>query len=123
MFAKNKIHPSLRFKRWSRKSYAIFCSIGRHVTIGNLKNIIADTLLRKQRNIFSVFIDVNKVGEQEVTPLSAIPPDDVLQLELHLIPQLQNHIEYCGYAAFNNNHKYFLWLKASIYKAFSHFHF
>ncbi|WP_346237548.1 hypothetical protein ABDK00_000515 [Niabella insulamsoli] len=41
---------SLRFRRWSRKSYAAFHSIGKHVTIGNLKNIVADTLLGKQKN-------------------------------------------------------------------------
>ena len=41
----------LRFKQWSRKSYAAFRSIGRHVTIGTLKNILADSLLGKQQNL------------------------------------------------------------------------
>lgn len=37
----------LRFRRWSRKSYAIFCSMGRCVVIGHLKNQIADSSLSK----------------------------------------------------------------------------
>jgi hypothetical protein len=50
VFKNIHIKISLRFRYWSRKSYAAFKSIGRHVTIGHLKNIIADTLLGKQKN-------------------------------------------------------------------------
>lgn len=45
---------SLRFRHWSRKAYAIFKSIGKHVTIGKLKNIIADRLLGKQTHAVSI---------------------------------------------------------------------
>lgn len=40
---------SLRFRQWSRKAYAAFKSIGRHVIIGSIKNIVADALLGKQK--------------------------------------------------------------------------
>lgn len=36
------------FRRWSRKGYAAFCSLGRCVVIGCLKKGIADASLRKQ---------------------------------------------------------------------------
>ena len=40
--------PSFRFRRWSRKAYAAFASIGRHVTIGCVHKDIADKSLAKQ---------------------------------------------------------------------------
>lgn len=39
----------IRFRRWSRKSYAAFASIGRCVTIGCLRKSVADSSLSKQR--------------------------------------------------------------------------
>ena len=39
---------SLRFRRWSHKSYAAFASIGQTVTIGCLRKSVADSSLRKQ---------------------------------------------------------------------------
>ena len=41
---------SLRFRRWSHRSYAAFASIGRDVTIGHLSKGVADSSLRKQTN-------------------------------------------------------------------------
>ena len=41
-------NAALRFRRWSRKSYAVFASIGRQVTIGHLRNCVADRSLVKQ---------------------------------------------------------------------------
>lgn len=38
----------LRFRRWSRKGYAAFASMGRQVTIGCLRKNVADSSLRKQ---------------------------------------------------------------------------
>src|SRR5690606_4439592 len=51
MFSNRDKKRSLRFRQWRRKSYAAFHSIGRHVTIGNIKNIVADTLLGKQKTV------------------------------------------------------------------------
>lgn len=38
----------IRFRRWSRKAYASFCSLGKCVTIGCLSKGIADASLGKQ---------------------------------------------------------------------------
>lgn len=38
---------SIRFRRWGRKGYSAFCSIGRHVTIGHVSKGIADASLEK----------------------------------------------------------------------------
>ena len=41
--------PSIRFRRWSRKSYATFVSIGRCVTIGTLgKNVVEKSLCKQK---------------------------------------------------------------------------
>lgn len=39
----------LRFRRWSRKEYAAFVSLHRHVTIGQVGRGIADASLSKQK--------------------------------------------------------------------------
>lgn len=44
-----KYRQSLRFRRWSRKAYAVFCSVGRCVTIGCLSKAVADSSLSKQK--------------------------------------------------------------------------
>lgn len=41
----------LRFRKWSRKAYAMFASIGKCVTIGCVKKGIADAALGKQVNV------------------------------------------------------------------------
>lgn len=43
------IKHTIRFRRWSRKAYATFASIGRCVTIGFLRKSIADSSLGKQK--------------------------------------------------------------------------
>lgn len=40
---------TIRFRRWSRKAYAAFASIGRWVTIGRLRKNVVDKSLSKQR--------------------------------------------------------------------------
>lgn len=44
----------VRFRRWIRKAYAAFCSVGRCVTIGFLKKGIADASLVKNKSKVSV---------------------------------------------------------------------
>lgn len=52
MFDANAIYKqnSARFRRWSRKSYAIFASLHKAVTIGQLIVSICDKSLEKLRN-------------------------------------------------------------------------
>ena len=54
---------SLRFRRWSRKAYAAFASIGRHVTIGCVSKSIADKSLTKQASAKTV-IPYSKDGRE-----------------------------------------------------------
>lgn len=42
------LHTPLCFRRWSRKTYAAFSSIGREVTIGHVSKTITDASLSKQ---------------------------------------------------------------------------
>lgn len=53
----NTLHSqrkSIRFRRWSRKNYAAFGSLHRHVTIGRVCKGIADSSLDKARHIVPV---------------------------------------------------------------------
>lgn len=52
---------ALRFRRWSRARYAAFCSIGRVVTIGNLRKGIVEASLSKQHG--EMLIDTPMQGE------------------------------------------------------------
>lgn len=45
---------SVRFRFWSRKSYAVFGSLHCHVTIGNVGKGIADSALDKSKTVFSL---------------------------------------------------------------------
>ena len=44
---KTHIASSIRFRRWSRVGYAVFCSLARTVTIGSLAVSISDKSLQK----------------------------------------------------------------------------
>lgn len=54
MMYKHTLHTcrkSVRFRCWSRKNYAVFGSLHRHVTIGKVGKGIADSALEKTGNI------------------------------------------------------------------------
>ncbi|MGL5785425.1 MAG: hypothetical protein ACRCX4_01195 [Bacteroidales bacterium] len=54
MMKKNNIRSiSIRFRRWSRKQYAVFCSLGKQISIGCLRRGIADQALRKNALVLS----------------------------------------------------------------------
>ncbi|WP_036865324.1 hypothetical protein [Porphyromonas sp. COT-108 OH2963] len=52
----NRGSKALRFRRWSRKAYAVFMSVGRVVTIGTLHLSVAERLLQKSQNTISVAV-------------------------------------------------------------------
>jgi hypothetical protein len=61
---KYRLHKAnaIRFRRWSRKAYAVFASLGKSITIGSLSvHMAGDTLFRKVQLIKSIII----TGEQE----------------------------------------------------------
>lgn len=112
---------SLRFKKWSRKSYAAFKSVSRHVTIGCLKNIVADALLGKQKNILSIFTIAWKKENSFCDDEWHDPPDEELLSELFYLPSLQVERSYCG--IIENPPNFYAWLKAVVYKRFQLFLF
>lgn len=89
----------MRFRRWSRKSCAVFSSIGRHVTIGNLKSIIADTLLGKQQNICALTVEEKKSDNRAESSPPEDPPDELFLSEINLIHTLNYGNDYCSNVA------------------------
>lgn len=45
-------NPAFRFRRWSRKTYAAFISVGRFFTIGCLNKSVIERALLKQARLF-----------------------------------------------------------------------
>lgn len=66
----------IRFRCWSRKRYAAFCSLGRAVTIGCLSKGVTEIALGKQRGvIFSLLRFFREDGlEREEEDSGGIPP-------------------------------------------------
>jgi len=70
---------SIRFRRWSRAKYAIFCSLSTAVTIGKLTVSIADKSLQKAINVcLNAFFASNFDESPE-------DKDEKLELEASLI--------------------------------------
>ena len=77
----NKIankNRSVRFRRWSRKAYAVFASLGKAISIGNLRiEMAGQTLLRGFESITKIFADdIDEASESE--DLGSVFPADVL---------------------------------------------
>ena len=73
---------TLRFRRWCRKGYAAFGSLGRSVTIGCLQADICDKSLQKQTKIClpsDVCFSFAEIAEAEQPDLL---PDDLLSFYL-----------------------------------------
>lgn len=120
MFTKSHTKNSLRFRYWSRKGYAAFKSIGKHVTIGNLKNVVADALLGKQKNLFATQVARPTSDEACTFAETNEPPQEKIQLPiLLLLPVQHNDFAYCETKNLFKQHQ-FIWLKACVI-AFSHF--
>ena len=119
--AVNNRRLSLRFTKWSRKSYAAFKSVGRHVTIGRLKNVIADALLGKQTNILSIFTTAWKQENESNENEWSQPPDEELLLELCSFSLSQNTKIDCSFIKPQCTN-IFSWLKAVVHNAFSFFY-
>lgn len=59
---------AIRFRRWSRKRYAMFCSVGRQVTIGMLSKSVTEASLGKQRGVMTTeagCLDGDRVEREE----------------------------------------------------------
>lgn len=79
---------ALRFRRWSRKTYATFVSIKHAVTIGQLTSSVADRLHKKSLSLHS---GINRVingrceEENEEKDLSCVDNNGRLSVSLGLI--------------------------------------
>lgn len=83
---------TIRFRYWNRKKYAIFYSLGKCVTIGNLKKEIADVSLGKQANVctaFSVCSSARKEDAGEEYEEGMPPVESMLQMLRIQLPQPQ----------------------------------
>ncbi len=56
---------TFRFKRWSRKGYAAFFSLGRAVTIGQLSSNVAERFLVKNGSNHSSVLLTGQIGPEE----------------------------------------------------------
>ncbi|MFT4094645.1 MAG: hypothetical protein QM640_13525 [Niabella sp.] len=121
MFSKKHTGISLRFRQWRRKSYAAFQSIGRHVTIGKVKSIVADTLLRKQKDAEAGKYLFPSFSFEYIFEETDDPPEE--QQLLQLSPVFYQQKEYYGRAKQSIVFLFSRWLKATIGVAFSHFYF
>lgn len=91
----NQLYQSkqtIRFRRWSRKAYAMFFSLGKCVTIGSLKKGIADVSLGKQSDMCIMFSVCNPLEKEDADKEKAEeglnPFEKMLQLFL-VQPQQQ----------------------------------
>lgn len=80
MYKQNIVRDSnIRFSRWCRKGYAIFCSIKRCVTIAVLPEEIADcSVAKSKKNILQVVIS-------KLLMLDAYPPGDNIDEDIDQI--------------------------------------
>lgn len=69
------IRRTLRFRRWSRKRYAAFASMGRCVTIGCLRKNVADCSLSKQKQ---GTVRLGRRNEEETLYMDMMNPDNLL---------------------------------------------
>lgn len=53
---------TIRFRKWSRKAYATFASIGKCVTIGHVSKSIADNSLTKNKTVIYPVANAGKRG-------------------------------------------------------------
>lgn len=100
MLSHNNHQTVLHFRRWSRKRYAAFCSLGRCVNIGVLNCKIADCSLKKQKvQLLSPENSANTVIYSRDTDL---PPsiEETEHKSLLFIPISKNTEYYIYYTQF-----------------------
>ena len=77
MFSKKKqVNTTIRFRRWSRAGYAVFCSLACAVTIGCLAVSVSDKSLQKAVGV-SVSTVFATASDSKTTELSP----EILELE------------------------------------------
>lgn len=83
----NKVSPhtrkSIRFRRWSRKAYAVFASLGKSISIGNLSVHMAGESLFRNVALIRLFIS-NQLEKEEDTedPSSLLLSESLVNVTL-----------------------------------------
>ena len=77
---KNIKQTVLHFSRWSRKQFAIFCSVRKQVIISHLKAELSDVSLQKSKNSFFPFIGNSILTE--ISDATDKEPKDSASLEV-----------------------------------------
>ncbi|MBO7502332.1 MAG: TonB-dependent receptor [Paludibacteraceae bacterium] len=89
--------PALRFRRFTHKAYAAFCSIHRHVTIGRLSRAICDRELLKSGGalVCCLLMSGNGIALADDTsdPLANAMPPDSLLLSLQEVQVISHQTE------------------------------
>ncbi|MDR1379970.1 MAG: hypothetical protein LBJ47_00650 [Tannerella sp.] len=85
----------IRFRRWSRKGYAAFCSIGRCVLIGRLGKTVVEASLRKQNPALAAGLR-RPAGGEDIDPEDEAEPDlpDIFTQVLSMLTHPQTEV--CG---------------------------
>lgn len=79
---------SLRFRRWSRKGYAVFCSLTCAVTIGSLAVSISDKTLQKSLISADTIFKTSPANEAEEEELDATELSaTILEIQINTIQQ------------------------------------
>ncbi|MDR2916238.1 MAG: hypothetical protein LBV74_15675 [Tannerella sp.] len=91
------------FRRWSRKRYAAFCSIGRCVSIRKVNKSVIEASLMKQSPSLAISLrkvtDTPDIQEKEEEP--DLPPSLLLLLSMLIQPQTITKV--CGSTFFTVN--------------------
>jgi hypothetical protein len=97
MLLKTQKARSIRFRRWSRAGYAVFCSLTCCVTIGSLSVSVSDSILQKtngitRNEVFSSISDLFSAGKEVVDPEVLLQKTSEV-----LLPEMSNDgIAACG---------------------------
>lgn len=70
------LHPTARFRYWSRKGYAAFASLGRQVTIGCLRKNVTECALKKQPNVYTIpfmYMTIKEIKDQVLQGIDITP--------------------------------------------------
>lgn len=85
------INKAVRFRRWTRKTYAVFASLGKTISIGNLKiGMAGQTLFRGFERLDRVFTEQSgdDVSDSEYEP-DRLTTDFLLATEIISVPASQ----------------------------------
>lgn len=115
-------HINIRFRRWSRKSYAVFCSLGKVVTIGYLRKSAIQASMMKQHLTDEIFVSrSNELCYNKEKEKDKIEIDIVLSLFLSKITKpLQTQFVLANRCVYNSIINIFMEMPKEFFLFFRH---